>query len=412
MAGPGFAIIDVHATGSDAEGIDRVVEVAVVHADVDGRVTGAWDTLVNPCRGVGATSVHGIADVDVRTAPTFAQIAPRLVELLAGRVLVAHNARFDTRFLIAELTQAGLLMRDEPQSVCTMRLAADLLPGARRSRRDCCDAYDIELGDAPRAAAEALATAELLRHYLAADRDASSWSALLQRAADHEWPPVTVLDVDWVAREAASAPAQHYLQRIAERTPVASAPGADAEYLALLDRCLVERTISRRRSDQLVALAADLGIDRDHAAVLHRRYFDALVQIAWEDGVLTAGERADLGTVAALLQVEPALFEAATAAPPLKETRIATRPDRPLVPGDLVAVAGETVRARAAWEQDLRDRGFVPAAAVTRQVRLVIAADVDVSTGRARKAREYGIPIVDERSFADLVGTARPTAAA
>lgn len=412
MPGPGFAIIDVHTTGTDAEGLDRVVEVAVVHAAVDGRVTGAWDTLVNPCRGVGASSVHGITDADVRSAPTFAQVASRLVELLAGRVLVAHNARFDTGFLLAELTRAGYSLADDPQSICTMRLASELLPGARRSLRDCCDAYDIALGDAPRAAADALATAELLRHYLAADSDPAFWTDLVQRAADHDWPPLALLDVDWVAREAASAPAQHYLQRIAERTPVGSTPGADAEYLALLDRCLVERTISRRRSDQLVTLAADLGIDRDEAAVLNRRYFDALVQIAWEDGVLTTGERADLATVAALLRIEPALFEAATAAPPLKETRIAARADRPLEPGDLVVLAGGTKRSRERWERDLRARGLVSGAGVSQRVRLVVAADADATSGRVRKAREYGIPVVDGRAFARLIKQVRQTAAA
>lgn len=33
---------------------------------------------------------------------------------------------------------------------------------------------------------------------------------------------------------------------------------------------------------------------------------------------------------------------------------------------------------------------------VTMQVSLVIAADVDSESTKARKAREYGIPIVDE----------------
>ncbi len=53
-----------------------MVEVADVQADPDGRVTGAWDTLVNPGRDVGATSIHGITAQDVLRAPTFAQVAP------------------------------------------------------------------------------------------------------------------------------------------------------------------------------------------------------------------------------------------------------------------------------------------------------------------------------------------------
>ena len=410
MAGQGFAIIDFETTGFNAGGIDRIVEVAVVHADVDGQVTGAWDTLVNPGRDVGATRIHGITGGDVMRAPTFTQIAPGLVELLAGRVVVAHNASFDTRFLIAELTRAGYSIDPTEHSLCTMRLAKEYLPGAGRSLRDCCDAFDIEIGDAHRASADALATAKLLAAYMASSGGSRYWSDLVQRAARFDWPPLAVLDAEWVTREASSAPQRTFLQRIADRMPDQSGPHEHSEYLALLDRCLLDRTISRHESDQLVELAAGLGIGRSQAEELNRRYFAALVQVVWADGVLTTEEREDVATVAVLLQIDPAMLEQAMAEPSPTAGRIEVSTSSPLAPGDLVVLTGEMRRPREEWERELTALGYRPWSGVTKKVRLVVAADPDSISGKAKKARDYGIPIIDEKALERFVDASGPTA--
>lgn len=405
MAGAGFAIIDFETTGFNAKG-DRVVEVAVVHADPTGEVTGLWDTLVNPGRDVGATRVHGITAGEVLRAPTFAQIAPRLVELLAGRVLVAHNASFDTRFLVADLSRAGYAINPTEHTLCTMRLARELLPGSRRALSDCCDAFDIVIEDAHRASSDALATARLLACYIETYPDAQYWSQMVDRAARFDWPPLAILDADWVAREVAAAPTPTFLQRIAARMPDHSGPHEHSEYLALLDRCLLDRAISRHESDQLVELAEDLGIGQSQAVALNRRYFDSLVQVAWEDGVLTTTERADIVTVGALLQIDAGAVEGAMVEP----TGLKRGEEFPafaaLEPGDLVVLTGEMQRKREDWEEDLRNHGLTPWGAVTRKVRLVVAADPDSISGKARKARDYGIPIVDELTLRRMLDSA------
>ncbi|WP_297006582.1 exonuclease domain-containing protein, partial [uncultured Corynebacterium sp.] len=53
-----FAVVDVETTGFTNR--DRVLEVAVVHADADGTVTGTWSTLVNPERDIPNSRIHGI----------------------------------------------------------------------------------------------------------------------------------------------------------------------------------------------------------------------------------------------------------------------------------------------------------------------------------------------------------------
>ncbi len=61
-------------------------------------------------------------------------------------------------------------------------------------------------------------------------------------------------------------------------------------------------------------------------------------------------------------------------------------------------------RPRSDWHRELEAGGFVPCDAVTKKVKLVVAADPDSLSGKARKARDYGIPVVSEAGLAQMVG--------
>jgi DNA polymerase-3 subunit epsilon len=123
-----LAIVDVETTGADPAA-DRVTEVAVLQAE-GGALTGEWSTLVNPGTPIPGViqALTGITQDMLASAPRFAQIARELEERLAGRVLVAHNARFDYGFLRRELERAGI--RYQAKTLCTVRLSRRLYPGA------------------------------------------------------------------------------------------------------------------------------------------------------------------------------------------------------------------------------------------------------------------------------------------
>ena len=70
----------------------------------------------------------------VTSAPDFAEISFDLAARLAGRVLVAHNARFDYAFLRHEFRRAG--MSFEARVLCTVRLSKGLFPEHRRHNLD------------------------------------------------------------------------------------------------------------------------------------------------------------------------------------------------------------------------------------------------------------------------------------
>lgn len=409
-SGRGYAVIDFETTGLFAKSSHRVIEVAVVHVDPSGRITGSWDTLINSGRDLGRQDIHRIRAAEIMQAPDFAHVAPQLIELLSGRVLVAHNARFDASFLLAELNRLAYGTDLEILSLCTMQLARDFLPGSGRKLSDCCAAYDIPLVDAHRALADAVATAHLLGAYIADDPDAPLWALHLNAAAAAPWPVFLGDPAVWVSRDdvvpaGPIAPAS-WLDRITLKMPEFAGPAEQLDYLALLDLCLLDRELSSHEAQALVQLAEDLGIDRSTCVALHERYFADLVAVAWADAVLTEAEIADLITVAQLLGF-PASAVATAMQPPQTVAVMPVSDDAVahfmLMVGDIVVLTGEMQRPRADWHAELTDRGFVPGAGVTKKSRLVVAADPDSLSGKARKARDYGIPVVSEGGLSSLL---------
>jgi DNA polymerase-3 subunit epsilon len=102
-----LAFVDLEMTGLDMA-VDRVVEVCV-HRTIGGERVARVTTLVDPgARVGGAEHVHGIGALQVVGAPRFAEIAPEVLEVLRGAIVVAHAAAWDVGFLAAECARAGL----------------------------------------------------------------------------------------------------------------------------------------------------------------------------------------------------------------------------------------------------------------------------------------------------------------
>lgn len=394
-----YAVLDVETTGLFNK--DRIVEIAIAHVDGDGRVTERWETLVNPRRDLGPQELHGIRSADVRKAPSFEQIAGEVLARLAGRVPVAHNLAFDGRFLANEYARLGHeLPHLTDLGVCTMQWANHFLPGSGRSLRDCCLAAGIA-NDRPHAAmADVLATAELLALYLDSMGPVPLWDDRGDLVRGLRWPALPVGLAEPVCRGAGAGDGSDFLGRLVEHMPrIPDPPQADT-YLALLDRALCDRHVSATEADALVELAAQLGIIRSTAIELHRGYLRALAAAALADGVVTDAERRDLACVAALLslpaeEVDAALRSQPTAAVP---AAVGFR----LRTGDPVVLTGSFAESKQYWAHRVEAAGLTVAAGVTKKTALVVAADPDSMSGKAAKARQYGIPVIGAESL-DLV---------
>jgi len=176
-----FAVVDVETTGMRARGDDRVTEIAVVHVDGP-RVELAFESLVNPGRPIPwrIEQLTGITAAMVGAAPRFVEIADQVAAALAGRVFVAHNARFDWAFVRAELDRAFGYEARMPQ-LCTVRLCRRLVPELeRRSLDSVMHFFGLETDRRHRAAGDALVTARALQRLLgrASDAGLRTWQDL------------------------------------------------------------------------------------------------------------------------------------------------------------------------------------------------------------------------------------------
>ena len=167
-----FAVVDVETTGMRATGSDRITEIAVVVVH-GGRREVVFDSLVNPGRPIppAVCAITNITNDMVRDAPLFHEVAEPVLAALAGRVFVAHNARFDWGFISAELRRARDLLLDGPR-LCTVRLARRLVKGIPSCGLDSLQHwFGLENLARHRAAGDALVTAELLARLLGLARE-------------------------------------------------------------------------------------------------------------------------------------------------------------------------------------------------------------------------------------------------
>ena len=108
-----FCVVDLETTGLDPRR-DEVVAWAAVPVS-GGRIAAAdaREGLARPERGLPASAVlvHGLRAADLAAAPTQAAAGDALLEVLAGRVLVAHAAWVERGFLAALLGERGARLR-------------------------------------------------------------------------------------------------------------------------------------------------------------------------------------------------------------------------------------------------------------------------------------------------------------
>jgi DNA polymerase III subunit epsilon len=149
-----LVFLDLETTGATPH-FDRITEIGMVEV-VNGEQVGEWSSLVNPGMGIpqAIQSLTGITDEMVANAPAFADLAADLHQRLEGRILVAHNARFDHGFLKSEFHRLGI--RYLTKVLCTVKLSRRLFPREKRHNLDSliarhglkCDARHRALADA------------------------------------------------------------------------------------------------------------------------------------------------------------------------------------------------------------------------------------------------------------------------
>jgi DNA polymerase-3 subunit epsilon len=424
MGNTEFSVVDVETTGLFPEHNDRIIEVAVVRVDFTGNVVDQYSTLVNPNRDLGPTHIHGISARNVSDAPPFGEIAGDVLSRLGGAVFTGFYPQFDFQFLRAEMHRIG---HEFPsvRLLCVNELARCLapdLPG--RKLEACCAYFGIPLIEAHSAFEDASATAKILSECL--KRTNPQGRTLLQRlgvepvpAKASMWPNLPVSGKSYtraVAAKAAKSEVSFIAKLVASLPSVAGTDPRLDRYLALLDRVLEDRLVTADEAGMLFHLALELGISQEQAREAHLRYVRDLMAVALADGVITEREEEDLRDVNRLFSIPEAKFnelllEVKANAPSGSATgpRSATPTDD--LAGLTICFTGEfTCRikgnavSRGLAEGLAQQRGMIVRKGVTKDLDLLVAADPNSMSGKAKKARQYGIRIIAEPVFWQRLG--------
>lgn len=183
-----LAFVDLETTGATAT-TDRITEIGIVEVDEDGTVR-EWQQLVNPGTPIPTfiEQLTGISNAMVAAAPPFAAVAEETRRRLAGRLFIAHNARFDYAFLKNEFKRLGIAFR--APVLCTVKLSRTLYPQFHRHNLDSLiERHGLQAGARHRA----LADAQLIRQFwqkIHVDRSRDEIDAALRKlAARPQLPP-------------------------------------------------------------------------------------------------------------------------------------------------------------------------------------------------------------------------------
>lgn len=396
-----FVIFDVETTGLFPSHHHRVVEIAAVRIGETGEIEQEFISLVNPQRDIGPTSIHGLVSADILDAPLFQELAGELTEIFDGAMAyVGHNVMFDADFLQSEFRRCDVALPELPLA-CTMRCSGG------GSLSSCCEDFGITPpASAHSALDDARATAQLFVELYRRGHVSTKFQQT-------KWPQVARSGKRPVTRmEMRSRPqTNHYLQRLAELSRDNSTQMSDAAswaYLALLERVLEDRRIDAAEGNALIETATRWGLSLAQIERLHGEFVRRLGAVALIDGIITDSERSDIHQVATLLgrsltEVDSVLNDAERQIASLtggpREVTSDLKGKSVCFTGELSATIGGAPLSRTDAQAIAARAGLTILTGVTKKLDILVVADPNTQSGKAKKAREYGTRIMAEHVF-------------
>ncbi|QDS93867.1 DNA polymerase III PolC-type [Roseimaritima multifibrata] len=375
----GFAVVDVETTGFGKG--DRVIEIGIVLLDHSLRFVDEYETLIDPERDLGPTHVHGITPKMISMAPSFSEVAPAIANRIGDRIIVAHNLIFDERMLGQEFGRLNSIF-DPGMGICTLKLTKQRLPAA-------CQMLGVEPPKHHRALADARASAGLLK----ALKPQCGGEPLRLESVPGE---MSVRTHRRCADEGTLV-----FDRLLSRVIYTEGDTRLLQYMDLPDWGLDDHVLTLDERLHLNFLAEELSLTDSEIASAHEQYFQAMIVGAKKDGVVTREENAALKRVASALGIESGRV------PPVTEAQC----DCDAIPqGASICFTGSFVDSngrklpKAELEKLATDCGFSVVANVTKsKCDIVVAVDPSSSSGKAKKAREFGKPVIASQQFLDQV---------
>jgi DNA polymerase-3 subunit epsilon len=406
------AVLDVETTGLHPKGGNRIVEIAIVVIGSNGVVEKEFVSLVNPNRDVGPTKIHNIYASDIINAPKFEDIAGHILEALQGCVaIVGHNVRFDKGFLRHEFERIEVEL-PEYFSLCTMYLSG----GGKLF--DCCERFGVDVGDVQHEAlVDARFTAKLFTLSLPGNEEELD-ELLSSKPID--WPTVTKTNAVLLTRQEAEFKKSEpppYLEKLLKRTHEKASDlkftEAQINYIDMLDRALEDRIVDEAEAKALFETAIEWGLSGKQILDIHENYLIKVVTVAMEDGVISDFEMKDLLMVATLLgkkEVDVINIINKNKVSPMKKDNLPSKSiedfkgKKVCFTGELFcSIDGVPISRKKAQELSI-EAGLEVLERVTKELEILVVADPNTLSGKAKKAKIYGVRILHENVFWKTLG--------
>lgn len=385
-----YVVIDTETTGLFKN--DRIIEIGCV-VFKDGKMLEEWSTLINPSRDLGPTHIHKITPSMVSLAPNFEEISNDLRRLINDRIIVCHNANFDIRMMKQEFSRLGVDI-DFGNPFCTMLGARQILPQGMDNLIDASTFSGIPVEGAHSALGDARMTMSLFEYVSASEQEISP-------AKCHYDP--TLNPIPTVPRKIFERKTDDAIGRIrafTKKVPFPTADQKEVAYLLLLNMAMDDLIISPEEYIELNQWAEELGISEQRLRELHLGYLDAFVQSALRDGSISETEKEVLTKISIALAVELVIPETPHT---LSGEEPALKPGNKICfTGTAISPSGKQIN-RSDLEAMAARVGLSPVPSVTKKgCDILVAADEASMSGKAQKARDWGILVISVDKFITL----------
>ena len=281
-----FAIVDLETSGLEP-GNARVIEIAILLVNSKGEIQDEYATLINPGNGqVGPTFIHHITEEAVLTAPTFQEVAGDILKRFENRIIVAHHAAFEDKFLAAEFKRAGIKLPPLP-ALDTLWLSRESLDLPNYKMQTVLQHFGVDEIDLHTALGDVRALNKILPTLL------SQVTSILYPTGHSELPVVAPSGKQKTRVTNLKKGEKGWISSLLEKLPESGASvnsEIESDYLDLLSQVLADGKIIGDEAKALSKLAGEAGLGRNQVIQLHESFIKQLRKQAEADGNVDAQE--------------------------------------------------------------------------------------------------------------------------
>ncbi|MEG0854839.1 MAG: 3'-5' exonuclease [Terrisporobacter sp.] len=157
-----YVVVDLETTGLDPYKGCEIIEIGITEIK-NNKIIRNYSRLIKPEILIPPfiTELTGISNEMVKNKEGIEMVLPRFRKFLGDRVMIAHNAKFDLKFLNYYLEKLNLQTIDN--HICTLEILkkSKSYKGKNKKLETACEYYNIKNENAHRADSDTKATAEL-----------------------------------------------------------------------------------------------------------------------------------------------------------------------------------------------------------------------------------------------------------